>query len=130
MTEQQLYDIRDTKKSVGSEGEDFVFRYECQRLTGHPLLSKVSIVGRNDIGLGYDICSFNGLTSSQLDRYIEVKTYVGLPHFFLSQGEWSAAVKYTNRYYIYLIDYTKIKSPDPDPYSLRLHRQLRQRPVL
>lgn len=115
MTEQQLYNLRDAKKTTGNTGEDFVLSYERQRLQGHPQLSKVAIAGRHDIGLGYDICSFEGLTSTVIDRYIEVKTYNGNPHFFLSQGEWAAANKHTTHYYIYLVDNSKVATPGYKP---------------
>lgn len=50
MTEQQLYDLRDTKKDIGNRGEDFVLNYERQRLMHHPCLDKIEIAGRTDIG--------------------------------------------------------------------------------
>lgn len=119
MTEQQLYDLRDTKKDIGNRGEDFVLNYERQRLMHHPCLDKIAIAGRTDIGLGYDIISFEGLTSAIPDRYIEVKTYEGKPHFFLSQGEWAAAVKHADHYYIYLVDISKITTPGYEPTIIK-----------
>lgn len=119
MTEDQLYSLRDSKKSIGTQGEDFVLSYERQRLQSHPRLQEVAIYGRQDIGLGYDIRSFEGLTSATLDRYIEVKTYTGQPHFFLSQGEWAAARKHAEHYYIYLIDYSQLATPNYEPIIIR-----------
>lgn len=119
MTEEQLYSLRDTKKDIGTQGEDFALAYERQRLMHHPHLQDVAIVGRKDIGLGYDIRSFEGLTSTTHDRYIEVKTYTGQPHFFLSQGEWVAARKYASRYYLYLIDYSRLTTPGYEPIIIR-----------
>lgn len=119
MTEDQLYTLRDTKKDIGSQGEDFALAYERQRLQHHPRLQDVAIVGRRDIGLGYDIRSFEGLTSTTHDRYIEVKTYTGQPHFFLSQGEWAAARKHSSHYYIYLIDHSRIATTGYEPLIIR-----------
>lgn len=119
MTEEQLYTLRDTKKDIGTQGEDFALAYERQRLQHHPHLQDVAIVGRRDIGLGYDILSFEGHTSTTLDRYIEVKTFIGQPHFFLSQGEWAAARKYASRYCLYLIDYSRLTTPGYEPLIIR-----------
>lgn len=115
MTEQQLYDHRDAKKSLGNQGEDFVLKYERQRLSQHPQAGSIAIVGRHDVGLGYDIASFEGLTSQQHDRFIEVKTYSGEPHFFLSQSEWAAAVKHGSRYHLYLVDAAQLATPGYEP---------------
>lgn len=119
MTEQQLYDLRNAKKSIGNSGEDFVLRYEQQRLACHPRSSEIAIVGREDVGLGYDIASFEGLTSPHHDRFIEVKTFAGQPHFFLSQGEWAAAVKHGTRYYLYLVDLSQLSVPGYQPTIIR-----------
>lgn len=119
MTEHQLFDLRTTRKDIGIQGEDFALAFERERLRHHPHLSELSIAGRRDIGLGYDIISFEGLTSTSLDRYIEVKTFIGQPHFFLSQGEWAAAVKHAEHYYVYLIDYRLIGQPGYEPVIIR-----------
>lgn len=115
MTEQQLFNHRDAKKSLGNQGEDFVLKYERQRLSQHPQAGSIAIVGRHDVGLGYDIASFEGLTSQQHDRFIEVKTYSGEPHFFLSQSEWAAAVKHGSRYHLYLVDAAQLATPGYEP---------------
>lgn len=114
-----LQDITDRRKTIGDLGEDFALRYEQQRLHGHPMLSSVCIIGRGDIGMGYDILSFESINSTAHDRYIEVKTYTGEPHFFFSQGEYAAAQKYGIRYYIYLIDSSCIDMPGYEPIIIR-----------
>lgn len=119
MTFEQLQDIRDQKKLIGDTGEDFALRYELQRLRAHPLKHLIRLAGRKDIGLGYDLLSLESEHSTSNDRYIEVKTYSGHPHFFLSQSEYTAAVKHGNHYYIYLIDRSRIDDPHYEPTVIR-----------
>lgn len=119
MTFEQLQDIRDQKKIIGDAGEDFALRYELQRLQSHPLNHLVRLAGRSDIGLGYDILSLEGQSSTVNDRYIEVKTYSGQPHFFLSQSEHAAALRLGTNYYVYLIDINRIGTPGYEPSIIR-----------
>lgn len=119
MNQQQLKELQLRNKATGDHGEDYVLSLERKRLAGHPLLHKVVIAGRSDVGLGYDIASFESLASQHIDRYIEVKTYNGNPHFFLSQSEYAAAEKHRFNYYIYLIDETHIDTPNYRPHIIR-----------
>lgn len=120
MTEEQLSQLQGAQKDIGSQGEDFVLQYERQRLAGLSLrLSEIAIVGRQDVGLGYDIASFEGPASTARDRFIEVKTFVGTPHFFLSQSEWAAATKIRDHYYLYLVDFRKIGAPGYAPTIIK-----------
>ena len=112
MNHTHLQQSRDYLQQIGDRGEDAVLRYELSRLVGHPRLREVRIAGRSDISLGYDILSFEGPNSTMHDRYIEVKTYSGSPHFFLSQGEYDAATRLGNRYYLYLVDEARLTDPD------------------
>lgn len=115
MTEQQLIELRDRQKAVGDVGEEFVLTYERRRLGRHPRVGDIRIVGHRDVGLGYDILSLKGEASSEPDLHIEVKTYSGDPHFFLSQGEWAAARKYGTDYAVYLVDVNKIHISGYEP---------------
>lgn len=115
MTEQQLIELQDRQKAVGDVGEEFVLTYERRRLGRHPRVGDIRIVGHRDVGLGYDILSLMGEASTEPDLHVEVKTYSGDPHFFLSQGEWAAAKKYGTNYAIYLVDVSKIHTPGYEP---------------
>lgn len=120
MTEDQLFHLQGTQKDIGSQGEDFVLRYERQRLADFPKrLSEIAIVGRQDVGLGYDIASFESPASTIRDRFIEVKTFTGTPHFFLSQSEWAAATRIRDHYYLYLVDYKQIATPGYAPTIIK-----------
>lgn len=116
MTQEQLQQLRDLQKQIGDQGEDFVLRYERQRLQRHPRCGDIRIIGRKDVGMGYDILSFQGITSQTHDLFIEVKTFTGgEPHFYLSQGEEAAAEKYGSNFAIYLVDVMRINVPDYQP---------------
>lgn len=115
MTEQQLIELQSRQKSIGDAGEEFVLSYEHRRLAGHPRVGDIRIVGRGDVGLGYDILSLRGNASAAPDLHIEVKTYAGEPHFFLSQGEWAAAKKHGTNYAVYLVDITRLSTPGYEP---------------
>lgn len=116
MTQDQLQQLRDLQKQIGDQGEDFVLRYERQRLQRHPRCGDIRIIGRKDVGMGYDILSFQGITSQTHDLFIEVKTFTGgEPHFFLSQGEEAAAEKYGSNFAIYLVDVMRINDPYYQP---------------
>lgn len=115
MTEQQLIELHNHQKSIGDAGEEFVLSYERRRLGNHPRANDIRIVGRRDVGLGYDILSLRGDTSTDLDLHIEVKTYTGDPHFFLSQGEWAAARKLGTSYAVYLVDINRLHTPAYEP---------------
>lgn len=119
MTEQQRQQLEAIQKQIGDRGEDFVLRYERQRLHAHPRVSDISLIGRCDVGIGYDILSFKGVTSKYPDRYIEVKTYSGKPHFFLSASEQAAATKYGDCYFIYLIDINKTNISGYEPIIIQ-----------
>lgn len=119
MNEHQLTDIRDRRQEIGHRGELYALNFEHRRLSGHPLIDRVQIVGQEDIGLGYDIASFESVDSKVIDRYIEVKTFSGEPHFFLSGGEQAAAEKHTHHYYIYLIDIDHCQDDNYKPTIIR-----------
>ena len=57
---------------------------------------------------GYDIVSYDSDEAVEYDRFIEVKSYVGSPHFYWSNNEIETAKLYGNKYYIYLVDASKM----------------------
>lgn len=100
MTEEQLSRRQSKQKDLGSQGEDYVLHYERQRLAEQaqrpavpprpaeqvqrpagqpPHPCEVAIVGRHDVGIGYDIASCENPASTVHDRFIEVKTFAGTP---------------------------------------------------
>lgn len=86
----------------GDTGEIFVLEYEKKRLFGHqPLPKRISPI---DVSAGYDILSCHNLISRGYDRYIEVKSYRGKPHFYWSANERRVAEALGDNYYLYMVD--------------------------
>lgn len=88
----------------GALAEAYVFNFEKARLSSSGLATKIQIISDIDVTAGYDIVSFENITSVQYDRFIEVKSYCGKPHFYWSKNEISTAELYGERYYLYLVD--------------------------
>lgn len=114
MTSSQLSQNKDIQSQQGIAGEQFALAYEQRRLPGY-LHEKIVRFGGQEIAVGYDILSFETPVSLLPDRYIEVKTFRGHPHFFWSEGEIAAARKYAGHYYLYLIDIDRIADPTYEP---------------
>ena len=86
----------------GELGERFVLKYETKRLSQFRKLPK--LISPIDVGAGYDILSYNGEESTNYDRYIEVKSFRGKPHFFWSANEKRIAELFGENYFLYLVD--------------------------
>ena len=114
MTHAQLIASQSIQSQQGRLGEDFVLQYERKRLPEH-LACKVHLLGEEDIAHGYDILSCHDADSVDLDCYIEVKTYVGHPHFYLSENELETARRCYPHYRIYLVDIERISDASYSP---------------
>lgn len=99
----------------GEKAEQFVLKYEATRLALHPNVNRIRQISVIDVTVGYDIISYENETSVKYDRFIEVKSYQGNPHFYWSQNEIETAKLYESRYYIYLIDASKVGDPGYEP---------------
>ncbi len=119
LSPEQLEHLQDAQARQGAEAEEYVLQFERNRLQGHPQLQLVRRVSLANTAAGYDIESFEGLRSFLPDRFIEVKSYRGTEHFFLSLGELEAARELGERYYLYLIDTEKCGSQKYCPYIIR-----------
>lgn len=94
----------------GDAGEQFVIGFEMQRLAECALTPKrISVI---DVSAGYDILSCNNSDSSTYDRYIEVKSFRGSPHFYWSSNEKRIAEVLGENYFLYLVDLSAIEQGD------------------
>ena len=102
ITPEQLKQIQSICDEIGALGEQAVLTVERNRLLKlgfKAQANKVERVSLRSIGEGYDITSFedDGVTP----RYLEVKSTVGTSLIVdVSQGEWRAAKKHKDRYYL------------------------------
>ncbi|MFJ5762784.1 DUF3883 domain-containing protein [Neobacillus sp. NPDC093182] len=109
--------IQEHKEAIGQMAEDFVIDFERKRLKclGRGDLEKIMKVSDIDVGAGYDIISFLSCNSEAYDKFIEVKSYDGIPSFFWSINEVRVSEKKNENYFLYLVDRTKIESENYEP---------------
>lgn len=112
---EELKNQLENQKIQGERAERFVLSYEVKRLAGHPNLNKIKQISVIDVTAGYDILSYNNVNSEKLDRFIEVKSYIGNPHFYWSQNEIEKARLYEDKYCIYLIDVSRVEDIEYEP---------------
>lgn len=81
----------------GEAAEKYVVEYEKARLLSTVLAKKVKRISDIDVSAGYDVVSFETDTSIEYDRFIEVKSFVGQPHFYWSKNEIEVATIYGDK---------------------------------
>lgn len=111
---ESLKQILEANEKIGEEGENFVIKYEEQRL-GFSNSEKIKHISLVDVSAGFDIASFNNPEDYEYTRFIEVKTYIGDVHFHWSANEINRAYLFGEHYFLYLVDYEKINKPDYKP---------------
>lgn len=118
-TLKELEDSLEKQRAEGLKGELFVLQYEQRRLAGHTNIREIQQISEIDVAAGYDIVSFEDINSLSIDRFIEVKTYSGKPHFYWSQNERHVASCKGSHYYIYLINIDKIQDDSYSPLMVK-----------
>lgn len=92
------------KSEFGRLGEEFVLKYEQNRLKEHQDFKKIISISDDYVNAGYDIESFDTLDSFLIDRFIEVKSYNEKLVFYWSDNEIQQAKELKNKYFLYLVD--------------------------
>lgn len=116
-TIEQLLKQQEDQSKRGLEAEEFVLKLERMRL---PKMAKnIKRVSDVDVAAGYDIVSYEHNESAHYDRFIEVKCYIGSPHFFWSENESDVARIKADKYILCLVDYTRIGEPGYQPEFIR-----------
>ena len=106
LTPDELKDKLLYQEFIGNLGEEFVFNFEYNRLE---LKKEIIWISKYSVSEGFDIISFEN-NDSDTKRFIEVKTYIGKPHFYWSKYEINISKLLSNQYYLYLIDFNKISN--------------------
>jgi len=104
----ELEKTLEQKQIFGAEAETYVLIFEKKRLASHSGFEKIERISEYDVGAGYDIVSFNEIESLDLDRFIEVKSFSGVPSFHWSRNEIDVARFKKNQYFIYLVNRDKM----------------------
>jgi len=98
----------DKKEELGRIAEDFILNFERKSMVLHSNNSNIRKISDEDCGAGFDILSYQTVTSILLDKYIEVKSYSGEPYFYWSINEVKVAEKERSNYFLYLVNRDKI----------------------
>lgn len=112
-TLEQLRQKQEEQNKRGLEAEIFVLKLERVRLPQKAY--KIKRISDFDVSAGYDIVSFSDSDSAVYDRFIEVKCYLGSPHFYWSENEVDVAKRKGERYILCLVDYTRITEEGYEP---------------
>lgn len=113
LTLEQLLKKQEDQNQRGLEAEEFVLASERTRLPGKARFIKR--ISDYDASAGYDIVSYSDEQSKAYDRLIEVKCYIGDPHFFWSENESDVAKVKGDKYFLCLVDYEHMKDPGYQP---------------
>jgi hypothetical protein len=113
---EELRKVLEQNQIYGEEAEKFVLKFEERRLNGVKEIDWVAEYSTSD---GYDIASYETEESTDHDRFIEVKSYDRDPYFFWSRNEIDIARIKRNKYYLYLVDRTKMNFPGYIPLVIK-----------
>lgn len=110
---EQLKRQLERNELMGEKAELFALEYEKKRL-GLPLSEKIRRISEIDVAAGYDIVSFDSPLSQEPDRFIEVKA-VSDAGFYWSRNEYEIAKLYGEKYFLYLVELSKIADEEYKP---------------
>ena len=116
-TLEQLLKQQEDQSRRGLEAEEFVLGLEKKRLP--ELAHKIKRISDFDVAAGYDIVSYESNETEHYDRFIEVKCYMGSPHFFWSENESDVARIKADKYILCLVDYLRMGEPGYQPEFIR-----------
>ncbi len=116
-TLEQLLEQQEEQSRRGLEAEEFVLGLEKKRLP--ELAQKIKRISDFDVTAGYDIVSYENNETEHYDRFIEVKCYMGSPHFFWSENESDVARIKADKYILCLVDYLRMGEPGYQPEFIR-----------
>lgn len=116
-TLEQLLKQQEDQSRRGLEAEEFVLGLEKKRLP--ELAQKIKRISDFDVAAGYDIVSYESNETEHYDRFIEVKCYMGSPHFFWSENESDVARIKADKYILCLVDYLRMGEPGYQPEFIR-----------
>lgn len=117
ITIEQLIKQQDDQQRRGLEAEEFVLDLEKKRLP--EFASKIKRISDFDVAAGYDIVSYENREAKHYNRFIEVKCYLGIPHFYWSENESDVARIKSDEYVLCLVNYERIKEPGYVPEYIR-----------
>ena len=118
LTPAQLDEKMALQKERGDLAESFILDYEKKRLAGHENIDSIKRVSLTNVEAGFDIQSFQSLSSKSIDKFIEVKSYVGQPGFYWSINEIKTAREKSAMYYLVIVNYIMINDENYEPHEI------------
>jgi hypothetical protein len=103
------------KEIYGEEAELFVEKFERKRLTKHINNNLIKKISHLKVDAGYDVISFDSISSKEFDRFIEVKSFSNNPYFYWSKNEMKVAHLFKEKYFLYLVDRNQMDQIDYHP---------------
>jgi hypothetical protein len=93
------------KQKAGDNAQDFVLSLEKKKFQSHSKLKDILDISKSHANAGFDIKSFQSLSSSSIDKAIEVKSYTGSEYYwYWTNNEIKKAEIYGHLYSIYLVN--------------------------
>jgi hypothetical protein len=106
-------------EEMGAAAEAFVLSYERRKRALHANRQNIQIISDLEMGAGFDIKSYLSDKSVLLDKFIEVKSFLGPPHFHWSKNEVDVAKNKQDSYFLYLVDYDRINDIEYQPIIIK-----------
>lgn len=104
---------------AGLKAEEWVVRYEKDRLKDHLFRRQIRRISDRHTDAGFDVLSFRDQSSIVHNWLIEVKSFVGAPRFYWTANEIECAKREGERYVLYLVDRSKIRLHGYEPFVIR-----------
>lgn len=108
LTLEQLKLRLEANSIAGEKAEEFVLDYERRRICNSVLQKQIKQISEVDVSAGYDILSYESDVSTCYDRFIEVKAISQNLSFFWSKNELEVAKLQGEKYFLYLVDLSRI----------------------
>lgn len=115
LTLEQLRVRLEANSVAGAKAESFVMGYERRRICNPTLQKQIKQVSEVDVCAGYDILSYESDASTCYDRFIEVKAVSQNLSFFWSKNELEIAKLQGEKYFLYLVDLSRIEDEEYCP---------------
>lgn len=116
---EQLKKQLEKQQKQGEVAEKFVVEYEIKRLNRVDNQLQVKSISEIDVGAGYDIISFENSDDEQYNRFIEVKSYRRIPHFYWTKNEKEVSTNLFDKYFIYLVDIDNVEDELYNPIIIQ-----------
>lgn len=115
----ELYKQTEANRIAGTDAEVFVEKFERRRLCNHVRKDLIERISDYDSNAGYDVVSFESNDSTEIDRFIEVKSFSSKIGFFWSRNEIEAARLKGGSYYLYLVNRDIMRSGAYSPVMIQ-----------